>query len=92
MLTVFLILNFISTFSGWVKFHSCEKMPAGVSWPRYMRMLGASMLAMFAGAQAVHQYYLPDLVSDKKIFTMIQSLQLLWWGVERFTHVITVVV
>jgi len=37
------------------------KMPAGVSWPRYLRMLGASVLAMFAGAQVVHQYYLPDL-------------------------------
>uniref|UniRef100_A0AAX7TQK0 Ubiquinol-cytochrome c reductase complex assembly factor 6 n=2 Tax=Astatotilapia calliptera TaxID=8154 RepID=A0AAX7TQK0_ASTCA len=37
------------------------KMPAGVSWARYIRMLGASVLAMFAGAQAVHQYYLPDL-------------------------------
>lgn len=37
------------------------KMPAGVSWPRYLRMFGASILAMFAGAQVVHQYYLPDL-------------------------------
>ncbi|KAG7281864.1 hypothetical protein CRUP_031113 [Coryphaenoides rupestris] len=36
-------------------------MPAGVSWPRYLRLLGASVLAMFAGAQTVHQYYLPDL-------------------------------
>lgn len=36
-------------------------MPAGVSWARYARMLGASVLAMFLGAQAVHQYYLPDL-------------------------------
>ncbi|KAG5273795.1 hypothetical protein AALO_G00155620 [Alosa alosa] len=36
-------------------------MPAGVSWPRYLRMLGASILSMFAGAQAVHQYYRPDL-------------------------------
>lgn len=36
-------------------------MPAGVSWPRYLRMLGASLLSMFAGAQVVHQYYLPDL-------------------------------
>nr|XP_046249903.1 protein BRAWNIN [Scatophagus argus]XP_046249904.1 protein BRAWNIN [Scatophagus argus]XP_046249905.1 protein BRAWNIN [Scatophagus argus] len=36
-------------------------MPAGVSWSRYLRMLGASMLAMFVGAQVVHQYYLPDL-------------------------------
>lgn len=39
----------------------CVKMPAGVSWPRYLRMFGASILAMFAGAQVVHQYYLPDL-------------------------------
>lgn len=37
-------------------------MPAGVSWARYLRMMGASVLAMFAGAQVVHQYYLPDLV------------------------------
>ncbi|XP_061750501.1 ubiquinol-cytochrome-c reductase complex assembly factor 6 [Nerophis ophidion] len=36
-------------------------MPAGVSWTRYVRMYGASMLALFAGAQVVHQYYLPDL-------------------------------
>ncbi|XP_035520852.1 uncharacterized protein C12orf73 homolog [Morone saxatilis] len=36
-------------------------MPAGVSWPRYLRMFSASLLSMFAGAQAVHQYYLPDL-------------------------------
>ncbi|XP_042268247.1 protein BRAWNIN [Thunnus albacares] len=36
-------------------------MPAGVSWPRYLRMFGASVLSMFAGAQVVHQYYLPDL-------------------------------
>ncbi|XP_061138590.1 ubiquinol-cytochrome-c reductase complex assembly factor 6 [Syngnathus typhle] len=36
-------------------------MPAGVSWTRYLRMYGACILAMFAGAQAVHQYYLPDL-------------------------------
>ncbi|XP_018541171.1 protein brawnin [Lates calcarifer] len=36
-------------------------MPAGVSWPRYLRMFSASILAMFAGAQVVHQYYLPDL-------------------------------
>ncbi|KAG7221113.1 hypothetical protein INR49_017554 [Caranx melampygus] len=37
------------------------KMPAGVSWPRYLRMFGASVLSMFLGAQVVHQYYLPDL-------------------------------
>ncbi|XP_016116694.1 ubiquinol-cytochrome-c reductase complex assembly factor 6 [Sinocyclocheilus grahami] len=36
-------------------------MPAGVSWPRYLRMFTASVLSMFAGAQVVHQYYRPDL-------------------------------
>jgi len=36
-------------------------MPAGVSWARYLRMFGASMLSMFAGAQCVHIYYQPDL-------------------------------
>lgn len=39
-------------------------MPAGVSWPRYIKMLGASMLAMFAGAEVVHRYYRPDLVGS----------------------------
>ncbi|XP_035646482.1 protein brawnin [Oncorhynchus keta] len=36
-------------------------MPAGVSWPRYLRMFGASVLSMFVGAEVVHQYYRPDL-------------------------------
>ncbi|XP_006004186.1 ubiquinol-cytochrome-c reductase complex assembly factor 6 isoform X2 [Latimeria chalumnae] len=36
-------------------------MPAGVSWPRYLKMLGASILTMFAGAEVVHRYYRPDL-------------------------------
>ncbi|XP_041111129.1 protein BRAWNIN [Polyodon spathula] len=36
-------------------------MPAGVSWPRYLKMFGASILTMFAGAEVVHQYYRPDL-------------------------------
>ncbi|XP_029457362.1 uncharacterized protein C12orf73 homolog [Rhinatrema bivittatum] len=36
-------------------------MPAGVSWPHYLKMLTASILAMFAGAQVVHRYYRPDL-------------------------------
>ncbi|XP_066561331.1 ubiquinol-cytochrome-c reductase complex assembly factor 6 [Amia ocellicauda] len=36
-------------------------MPAGVSWPRYLSMFGASIIAMFAGAEVVHQYYRPDL-------------------------------
>ncbi|XP_033018991.1 uncharacterized protein C12orf73 homolog [Lacerta agilis] len=36
-------------------------MPAGVAWPRYLKMFSASMLAMFAGAEVVHRYYRPDL-------------------------------
>ncbi|KAM4748613.1 ubiquinol-cytochrome c reductase complex assembly factor 6 [Rhinophrynus dorsalis] len=36
-------------------------MPAGVSWPRYLKMFGASILSMFAGAEVVHRYYRPDL-------------------------------
>uniref|UniRef100_A0A8C6TZW5 Uncharacterized protein n=1 Tax=Neogobius melanostomus TaxID=47308 RepID=A0A8C6TZW5_9GOBI len=39
-------------------------MPAGVSWPRYLRMFTATIASMFLGAQAVHQYYLPDLVKS----------------------------
>lgn len=38
-------------------------MPAGVSWTTYLKMVTASLLAMFAGAQVVHRYYRPDLVS-----------------------------
>ncbi|GCC32308.1 ubiquinol-cytochrome-c reductase complex assembly factor 6 [Chiloscyllium punctatum] len=36
-------------------------MPAGVSWSHYLKMLGSSLLAMFAGAEVVHRYYRPDL-------------------------------
>ncbi|KAJ1163594.1 hypothetical protein NDU88_004051 [Pleurodeles waltl] len=36
-------------------------MPAGVSWTRYLKMLTASVLSMFAGAEVVHRYYRPDL-------------------------------
>ncbi|KAM4883247.1 ubiquinol-cytochrome c reductase complex assembly factor 6 isoform 1-T3 [Thomomys bottae] len=36
-------------------------MPAGVSWPSYLKMVAASLLAMCTGAQVVHRYYRPDL-------------------------------
>ncbi|XP_036617231.1 protein BRAWNIN [Trichosurus vulpecula] len=36
-------------------------MPAGVSWPSYLKMVVASMGAMLAGAEVVHRYYRPDL-------------------------------
>uniref|UniRef100_A0A673I3G1 Uncharacterized protein n=1 Tax=Sinocyclocheilus rhinocerous TaxID=307959 RepID=A0A673I3G1_9TELE len=45
-------------------------MPAGVSWPRYLRMFGASVLSMFAGAQVVHQYYRPDLVHSSRTLSI----------------------
>lgn len=34
-------------------------MPAGVSWPKYLKFFTAAMLSMLAGAQMVHQYYKP---------------------------------
>ena len=34
-------------------------MPAGVSWPQYLRFFTAAMLSMVAGAQIVHVYYKP---------------------------------
>ncbi|XP_018414436.1 PREDICTED: uncharacterized protein C12orf73 homolog [Nanorana parkeri] len=36
-------------------------MPAGVSWPQYLKMFSASLLSMLAGAELVHRYYRPDL-------------------------------
>ncbi|XP_073507637.1 ubiquinol-cytochrome c reductase complex assembly factor 6 isoform X1 [Phyllobates terribilis] len=36
-------------------------MPAGVSWPQYLKMLSATIVSMFAGAEVVHRYYRPDL-------------------------------
>ncbi|XP_077157862.1 ubiquinol-cytochrome-c reductase complex assembly factor 6-like [Paroedura picta] len=36
-------------------------MPARVSWPRYLKMLSAILLAMFAGAEVIHRYYRPDI-------------------------------
>uniref|UniRef100_A0A670YM02 Uncharacterized protein n=1 Tax=Pseudonaja textilis TaxID=8673 RepID=A0A670YM02_PSETE len=38
-------------------------MPAGVSWPKYLKILTAAFLSMLAGAQTVHKFYRPDLVS-----------------------------
>lgn len=43
-------------------------MPAGVPWPTYLRALAASMLAMFVGAEVVHRYYRPDLVSARRVW------------------------
>lgn len=40
-------------------------MPAGVPWATYAKMLASSLLAMCAGAEVVHRYYRPDLVSAR---------------------------
>jgi hypothetical protein len=34
-------------------------MPAGVSWPKYIKFFVASMVSMMLGAQAVHLCYKP---------------------------------
>lgn len=34
-------------------------MPAGVSWPTYLKFFTAAMLSMMAGAQTVHLIYRP---------------------------------
>ena len=34
-------------------------MPAGVSWPTYLKFTLAAGLSMIAGAQTVHQFYRP---------------------------------
>ena len=34
-------------------------MPAGMTWPKYIRLLGSSIFFMFLGAQFVHNQYKP---------------------------------
>jgi len=34
-------------------------MPAGVSWPSYLKFASAAVLSMLAGAQSVHAVYRP---------------------------------
>jgi len=36
-----------------------EGMPAGVSWPTYIKFVSAAALSMVAGAQTVHAFYRP---------------------------------
>lgn len=46
-------------------------MPAGVSWPKYLRFLTASLLTMMAGSQTVHVIYNPlegmDILVQREI-------------------------
>uniref|UniRef100_A0A8C8AGF5 Uncharacterized protein n=1 Tax=Otus sunia TaxID=257818 RepID=A0A8C8AGF5_9STRI len=53
-------------------------MPAGVPWPTYLKALAGSMLAMFAGAEVVHRYYRPDLVSAGLRELLQKGVFLLW--------------
>uniref|UniRef100_A0A493TBF5 Mannosyltransferase n=1 Tax=Anas platyrhynchos platyrhynchos TaxID=8840 RepID=A0A493TBF5_ANAPP len=50
-------------------------MPAGVPWPTYLKTLAASLLAMLAGAEVVHRYYGPDLVT-----LLSSATECLAWG------------
>lgn len=34
-------------------------MPAGVSWPQYLKFFVAAMVSMLLGSQVVHVYYRP---------------------------------
>jgi 3-methyladenine DNA glycosylase Tag len=51
-------------------------MPAGVSWPTYLKFALASGLSMIAGAQTVHQLYRPleDLEEWVKNFEEQQKI------------------
>uniref|UniRef100_A0A4X2KL55 Uncharacterized protein n=1 Tax=Vombatus ursinus TaxID=29139 RepID=A0A4X2KL55_VOMUR len=40
-------------------------MPAGVSWPSYLKMVAVKMGATLARAEVVHRYYRPDLTIPK---------------------------
>uniref|UniRef100_A0A8C5SPF1 Uncharacterized protein n=1 Tax=Laticauda laticaudata TaxID=8630 RepID=A0A8C5SPF1_LATLA len=50
-------------------------MPAGVSWPKYLKILTAAFLSMLAGAQTVHKFYKPDLVTGvaRSVSLMLES-------------------
>lgn len=42
-------------------------MPAGVSWPTYIKFFSAAMLSMICGAQVVHSVYRPLSDLDKLV-------------------------
>ncbi|XP_073987439.1 ubiquinol-cytochrome c reductase complex assembly factor 6 sloth 2 [Rhodnius prolixus] len=52
-------------------------MPAGVSWPQYLKVVTAALISMFAGAQIVHNVYRPlddlDELVQKEIDKRLQS-------------------
>jgi len=55
-------------------------MPAGVSWPTYLKFATAAGLSMVAGAQTVHAFYKPldDLeIVIKKIAEDVEKQQVI---------------
>eukprot|EP00054_Salpingoeca_dolichothecata_P011022 m.61239 g.61239 ORF g.61239 m.61239 type:complete len:77 (-) comp19258_c0_seq4:96-326(-) len=36
-------------------------MPAGLTWPRYLVLMGTSLGSMLSGAAVVHYFFQPDL-------------------------------
>lgn len=50
-------------------------MPAGVSWPTYLKFTTAALASMFAGAQLVHVYYKPLNDLDRYIEEEMKKLE-----------------
>lgn len=53
-------------------------MPAGVSWPQYLKFFSAAMLTMLAGSQTVHMIYRPLDDLDKYIELEKKKLEKTW--------------
>lgn len=50
-------------------------MPAGVSWPTYLRFVAAASLSMFFGAQVVHNIYKPLEDLDEMVKQEIEKIK-----------------
>ena len=50
-------------------------MPAGVSWPKYLKFLTAGLLSMMAGSQTIHLIYRPLEGMDVLVEREIQRLK-----------------
>ena len=50
-------------------------MPAGVSWPKYIKFLTAGLLSMMAGSQTIHLIYRPLEGMDVLVQREIERLK-----------------
>lgn len=50
-------------------------MPAGVSWPTYLKFVTAASLSMFFGAQVVHNIYRPLDDLDEMVKQEIEKIK-----------------